>query len=183
MAETQLQESGNSRFAEDNAEPVVEAVVFPSLEPRKREYFQFFLFRSLELKSCYENIARMIRGTTQKKLLMNMVERKRVAERKLRAILGETNANSNLRERQVLSPFTQYMLSTDMRPVNSINEVFIFISKSEQKDLELYSRLADLEENPEIKNIFLEQTRVCRQHISSLEDDFAHMTLGGDLES
>jgi hypothetical protein len=70
----------------------------------------------------------------------------------------------------------KYILDTDLQPVNTITDVYGFISKKEQKEFELFDRLADLEENPEVKEIFLEQTRNCKEHISNLEMDFADLT-------
>ena len=162
--------------------PVVEAMVFSPDEPRKKDFVQFFLFRCREMRSCYENIARLIRGSAQKKLLANMAKRKKNHERSLLAVMENPAERADKEERQVLTPLVQYMLDTNLRNLTTINEVFVFISNKEKKELDLFSRLADLEEDTIVKTLFFEQSQACREHIAGLEDDFSHVSLGGTLE-
>ncbi len=181
MTEAEPQKNADSRTDFGAANPVTEAMVFSIEKAQHRDFYQFFLFRCQQLRSCYENMARMIRGTAQKSLLMNMAGRKREMEQKLRMSLGMNDAESAEGEESVLSPFVQYMLNCDMKPVNTINEVFIFISKKEQKELELYSRRADFEEDSGIQRLFIEQMHAVREHLRGLEEDFAHVTFVGAL--
>ncbi|HUI93499.1 MAG TPA: hypothetical protein VLX68_14735 [Chitinivibrionales bacterium] len=182
MPSDEKKEPKDSPPAGEKHAPVVEAVIFSQDEPRRNDFIQFFLFRCREMRWCYENIARLIRGSAQKKLLKNMAERKRNHERSLIAAMGNADEIMDKTERQVLSPFVQYMLDINLRNLTTINEVFIFISNKEKKELELFSKLADLEENDVIKGLFLEQSQACRGHLSGLDEDFSHVTLGGALE-
>jgi hypothetical protein len=182
MSDAQKQEEGNSDSGSTRNNSVVDAVVFSQSEIRKNDFLQFVFLRNEELISCYLNIIRRVRGSGQKKLLTNMVERKKESRKVVLRKLGKDDFSELLAADGNISSMTKYMLDTDLRPVNSIIDVFAFISKKEQKELELFSRLAELEENSEVKEIFLEQTGVCKEHIEDLEADFAHLRFGTVLE-
>jgi hypothetical protein len=159
-------------------EPRRDEVVFFQSEIRKKDFLQFVYFRNEEIISCYKNAVQRIRGSGQKKLLLDMIERKIKFKEKFLYELGGTGISLTLtgRTNSITSSAVKYILDTDLRPVNTITDVYGFISKKEQKELELFGKLADLEENPEVKEIFLDQTRICKEHIANLEMDFADLT-------
>jgi hypothetical protein len=157
--------------------PMFDTVVFHQSDIRKKDFLQFVFFRNEEIISCYQTAMHRIRGSGQKKLLSDMIERKnRIKENILEELAG-TGDSFTGKINCFASSDVKYLLDTDLRPVNSIIDVFSFISKKEQKELELFGRLADLEENPDVKEIFLEQSRICEEHISDLEIDFTNLTL------
>jgi rubrerythrin len=178
MSVVKNQETKNDRLNDTGTIPLVEAVIFSQTEIRKKDFIQFVLVRNDELASCYQNAAQRIRGSGQKKLLSNMLTRKKEVSEKLIQKLGQTEYSSSHTTGSIMSSAVQYMLDSDLRPVTTIIDVFIFMMKKEQKDLELFGRLADLEENVDVKEIFLQHTRVCKEHIGLLEVDFATLTVG-----
>jgi hypothetical protein len=177
IAEIQNQEIKTDHYSDTDNKPFVDAALFSKSTIRKIDFLQFVYFRNEELISCYQNAVQRVRGCSQKKLLATMLERKNNIKEKLHMELDGTVASFTGKTNRTTSSAVKYLLDTDLRPVNSIIDVFSFISKKEQKELELFSRLTDLEENPEVKEIFLEQSRICKEHISDLEIDFTNLTL------
>jgi hypothetical protein len=174
---TQKQEIRTSQYGEMGNGPGVDAVVFSQTEIRKKDFLIFVLLRNKELLSCYQNAAQRIRGSGQKKLLLNMVERKNQAEQQLVKKIGSSESPVQHSKDSILSSEMKYMLDTDLRPVNTVTDVFQFILKKEQKELDLFGRLADLEENSQVKKIFLDTIQVCKEHIGALETDYAPLAV------
>lgn len=126
--------------------------------------------------SCYQNAIQRLRGRGQKKLLGNMLERKNSIKQKFLGEIDATGISFTGKTNSITSSAVRYILDTDLRPVNTVVEVFTFVMKKEQKELELFVKLADLEENHDVKEIFLEQARICKEHIRNLETDFASLS-------
>jgi hypothetical protein len=175
ITDTQKQEIGTSLYGEMGNQPVDEAVVFSQTEIRKKDFLIFVLLRNNELLSCYQNAAQRIRGSGQKKLLLSMVERKKQAEQQVLKKLGSSESPVQRSTDSILPSVMQYMLDTDLRPVNTVTDVLQFMLKKEQKELDLFGRLSDLEENFEVKKIFLDHMLVCKEHIGALETDYVPM--------
>jgi rubrerythrin len=178
MSGVQNQKRGDDHRDDAAKKPVVNAVVFssPGTEIRKKDFLQFAFFRNEEIISCYQNVMQRIRGLGQKKLLGNMLERKNSIKQKFLGKIDATGISFSSRTSSITSSDVRYILDTDLRPVNTIVEVFTFVMKKERKELELFVKLADLEENHDVKEIFLEQARICKEHIRNLENDFASLS-------
>jgi rubrerythrin len=178
MSDVQNQKRGDDQRGDAAKKPVVNAVVFsaPASEIRKKDFLQFAFFRNEEMISCYQNAMQRLRGRGQKKLLGNMLERKNGIKDKFLREIDATGIFFTGKTNSITSSAVKYILDTDLRPVNTMVEVFTFVMKKERKELELFLKLADLEENQDVKEIFLEQASICKDHIRNLENDFASLT-------
>lgn len=177
MSDVQNQRESDDRHGDAADKTFVNAVVFSASasEVRKKDFLQFVFFRNEEIISCYQNAMQRIRGSGQKKLLTNMLERKNGIKVKFLRDFNTSGISFSSTTNGITSPAVKYILDTDLRPVNTVTDVFAFISRKERKELDLFGKLADLEENQEVKEIFLEQVRICKEHLRNVEADFASL--------
>jgi hypothetical protein len=120
----------------------------------------------------YENASRIVAEEHEKLFLATMAARKRTEAVRLRACYGECDScplenGGGPRHGSV----TKYMLDVNLRPISSSQEALRFASVKEHGTLELYSRLADLEENEEIRGLFVYLVGLQREHLDYIHGE------------
>ncbi len=133
---------------------------------------RFAIEQEIKAAELYEKYAGIVTGVGTKKMLEDMADMERGHEAKLKAF-KETNYDTLARIGDIPDlHVSDYLVEKDLNENSSIQDVFIFTMKAEQKAYELYSKLAAIELDLEKTHLFEELAEEEKQHKYSLEKEY-----------
>jgi rubrerythrin len=136
------------------------------------EIIKFAMGEEIKAAELYEKYAKTVKSQASRRLLEDMAKMEWGHETKLRRFL-ETGKNSLAKIGEVPNlKISDFLVGTKLTENSSIQDVFIFAMKAEQKAYELYSRLADLEPTVDTIRIFRELAQEEKKHKNDLEHEY-----------
>ncbi len=137
-----------------------------------QEAIKFAMGEEIKAAELYEKYAKYARSQASRRLLEDMAKMEWGHETKLRRFL-ETGKDSLARIGEVPNlKIADYLVETKLTETSSIQDVFIFAMKAEQKAFELYTRLADLEPTVDTIRLFRELAQEEKKHKNDLEREY-----------
>ena len=141
-----------------------------------RDYLRFAIQRAVESAGSYRNAAQMVNGDRRNLLYFMAGIKNRHA---ISLKINDPESGSSILENGhggKGASVTSYFLDVEFKPLDSLDEVFLFIFKNEQKNLSIYSRLSQLERDPEVRTLFLYLIQLQTSDIFRLESEFAKLS-------
>ena len=136
------------------------------------EIIKFAMGEEIKAAELYEKYAKFVRSQASRRLLEDMAKMEWGHETKLRRIL-ETGKDSLAKIGEVQNlKIADFLVETKLTENSSIQDVFIFAMKAEQKACELYTRLAELEPTVDTIRLFRELAQEEKKHKNDLEREY-----------
>jgi hypothetical protein len=156
-------------------------VLYPpeAVEKPIKQYLYFAFRRSLRDAEAYENAALGINENDERcKFFKEMADRKREEAEKLYLYYKSDGYRiiKDMKKRSIIS-HPHYEDLTHASQIASIEDTFSFAFKKEQCNLELYSKLAGLDDNSFTKILFDYLAHLQMGHISFIEKRFSLVNL------
>ncbi len=139
---------------------------------RFEDFVRFAIEQERAAAALYQAVAAGSASRSTRKVLAEMAEMEQVHEAKLRALLATGMASlpskGGVRDIQV----SDFMLDETLAPDAPVDQVFVFSMKAEQKAYELYTKLASLEIDGTVRELFesLAAEEQCHKH--DLEEQY-----------
>ena len=117
------------------------------------DFLRFSIRRSIESAELYESIERMVNAAEIKSFLKDMVDLKRYEAERLQhyhRLVGSKAYDSHPN----VSPSTKPKIKADLYSLTTMEAICRLALSHESGDLQLYLRLADLEEDAATKRLF-----------------------------
>ena len=155
---------------------VYEGLLWGSRNRIAGDYLRFAVKRAVEAAESYRNAALMVNGN-RRDLLYVMAGMKN--KQALTLKLHDPESGSSIlesREGGKNGSITGYFLDVEFKPLDNIDEVFLFIFKKEHKNLDIYNKLAQLERDPEVRTLFLYLIKLQTEDIFRLESEFTRLS-------
>jgi hypothetical protein len=147
-----------------------------------RDYLRFAIQRAVEGAESYRNAALMV-GGERRDLLFYMAGVKnkqaitlKIIDPDIGASIFESKASGKS------GSISNYFLDVEFRPLDNLDEVFLFLYKGEHKSLDIYTKLAQLERDPEVRTLFLYLIQLQTADIFRLESEFAKLSKREDVD-
>lgn len=148
-----------------------EAFLVMNDDPYMHDFLRFAIRRGLEAAESYANAARIVIWENQKTFFSDMAALKRADIERLRryhfdgrfSVLERDNHPS-------IGTVTMYMLDLEMNPIGSMEDACRFALKRELNDLQMYIRLAELEEDPLTKGLFCFLVELQKSHLHYVQN-------------
>jgi hypothetical protein len=141
-----------------------------------RDYLRFAIQRAVEAAGSYRNAAQIVNGERRNLLYFMAGIKNRHA---ISLKINDPESGSSILENgdgEKGASVTSYFLDVEFKPLDSLDEVFLFIFKNEQKNLSIYTRLSQLERDPEVRTLFLYLIQLQTSDIFRLESEFAKLS-------
>jgi rubrerythrin len=141
-------------------------------ETRFNDFLEFAIGNEIEAALLYEKYAGMAAFPAQKRLLEKMAVMERGHEAALKKVVAGNQSSLPSQPVPEDLHLADFLVDGPLSPDSSIEEVLIFSIKAEQKAFDLYSRLADLEEEPATKALLMKLAGEEKRHKFDLESQF-----------
>lgn len=139
---------------------------------RVEEIFKFAIGEEIKAAELYEKNAAIIQDAGAQRMLEEMALMERGHEQKLRKF-EETGKDTLVKIGEVPDlQISDFLVEKELTEDSSIQDVFIFAMKAEQKAFELYTRLAGLEVSTDTVRLFRELAEEERKHKLDLESEY-----------
>jgi rubrerythrin len=140
------------------------------LENSIKQYLYFAFRRSLRDAESYKNAASSMPDDDRFAFLMEMAQRKQEEAEKLYGFYKSDGFHvlKNIHKRSIIS-IPHYQAAGDFLQITSMEETYVFALKKEQNNFNLYSKLADLDNNPNTKILFQYLSQLCLNHVGFIE--------------
>ena len=139
---------------------------------RVEEIIKFAIGEEIKAAELYEKYAKIIKEPGAEQLLNAMSFMERGHEQKLRK-LEETGSDTLAKIGEVSDlQISDFLVEKELTEESSLQDVFIFAMKAEQKAFELYTRLAELEISTDTVRLFRELAEEERKHKLDLESEY-----------
>lgn len=139
---------------------------------RIEEIIKFAIGEEIKAAELYEKNAKTVKEPGAQRMLEDMALMERGHEQKLRKF-EETGADTLARIGEVADlQISDFLVEKVLTEDSSIQDVFIFAMKAEQKAFELYTRLAELEASTDTVRLFRELAEEERRHKLDLESEY-----------
>ena len=150
---------------------VQEAFLIMNDSPYLRDFLRFAIRRSLEAAESYENASHMVIWEEVKTFFLGMAALKRYEVERLQRYHYDGRFNSLERDNgSSISGMTMYMLDMEMKPVCGMEDACRFALKNELTNYQIYMRLADLEQDPVTKELFLFLVELQKAHLQYVQN-------------
>lgn len=137
------------------------------------DYLDFTVKQLNQVIVCYDKISRTILDAEQKRLIEFITHIKRKTLEKLRTVHNHYNIENS--SSYNYCSLTDYLADINVKPMSTIDETFLFLFKKERAFLDLYTKLAKLEEDTDTKRFFYFIVEEIRDHIRLLGTEFKSM--------
>jgi rubrerythrin len=139
---------------------------------RFRDFIQLAIDNEIAAAELYEKYSGIVSVQSGKKLLESMALMERGHEKKLKEFLK--TGTSWFSKIGILDDMhiSDYMDGPELTENSSVQDVFVFAMKSEQKAYELYARLGLLETDSLVKNLFTTLADEEKKHKHDLEAEY-----------
>ena len=139
---------------------------------RIEEIIKFAIGEEIKAAELYEKSAKVVKETGAQRMLEEMALMERGHELKLKKF-EETGGDTLARIGDVADlQISDFLVEKELSEGSSIQDVFIFAMKAEQKAFELYTRLAGLEVTTDSVGLFMELAEEERKHKMDLESEY-----------
>ena len=136
------------------------------------EIIKFAIGEEIKAAELYEKYAAIIQDAGAKRMLEEMALMERGHERKLRNF-EETGRDTLAKIGEIPDlQISDFLVEKELTEDSSIQDVFIFAMKAEQKAFELYTKLAELEVSTGTVRLFRELAEEERKHKLDLEGEY-----------
>ncbi|MBD3243622.1 MAG: hypothetical protein GF331_23735 [Chitinivibrionales bacterium] len=139
---------------------------------RFEDFVKFAIGQERAAAELYEKHAGGSVSRSTRKVLTEMAGMERTHEARLRTLLATGMASfpskGGVRDMHV----SDYMLDEELAPDAPIDKVFVFAMKAEQKAYELYARLATLEVDSTVHELFESLAAEEQRHKRDLEEQY-----------
>ena len=167
---TTLSNTTKKSSAAISPEQMQTASPFHMPEKPIKQYLYFAFRRSLRDSESYEKAAANMPDDDRRAFLAEMTHRKREEAEKLQLYYRADGkwAIQSMKKRSIIS-HPHYAADPDFSAISSIEDTYSFAFAREHNNLNLYSKLADLDNNPFSKILFHYLSRLQIDHISFIE--------------
>lgn len=136
---------------------------------------QFAIEQEIDAAELYEKYAVIVKDRGTKRLLEEMAVMEREHEQRLKKF-KETSRDLFVRIGEVPDMhISDYLVEKELTENSSIQDVFIFAMKAEQKAYELYSRLSIIEPDLDKLHLFEELAEEEKKHKLDLETEYENI--------
>jgi rubrerythrin len=139
---------------------------------RFQDFLDFAISNEIDAATLYEKYAAAIVSAPGKKLLTEMAAMERGHEKRLKnfkekgvAYFSKMGVINDLH-------ISDFMVDVTITPSSSLQEVFVFSMKAEEKAFELYSKLAEFELDDQSKALFKALASEEKKHKHDLESQY-----------
>jgi rubrerythrin len=144
---------------------------------RLEDFVAFAIEQEIKAAQLYEKYAAVVDSRTARQLLKEMAAMEREHEAKLRDFLATGRMFiSKIGELTDLH-IGDYLVDASVNATSTVEEVFVFAMKAEQKAYDLYTKLALLEENGQLKRLFASLATEEKKHKFDLEKEYEKLFL------
>lgn len=146
------------------------------IQSRYSELIQFALKNEREASKLYQKYAAIVTSNTTKKLLLEMAAMEREHEKILKNFSHKVPASSGsspMDDVHVADFFVQIQINEN----STVQDVFTFAIQAEQKAIELYSQLSNLESDSTVKKMFSDLAVQEKGHKNGLEKEYEQVFL------
>lgn len=135
----------------------------------------FAIDQENDAANLYEQYAQKSKSRSTRELLLSMAKEERSHEQKLKNYL--TDRSESFPEIDSVQDLhvSDYMVPTPINENSSIDQVYTFSMKCEEKANALYTKLAEMENDREAKRILLSLAEEEKKHKIKLESDYEEM--------
>lgn len=156
----------------------------PSKNNPLADYVHFALHRCTEAADAYANAARVVPRGLRSLFLSTLAIAKREQALSLRQLLrGECYLLDPVRGGSVhenpAPSVVSYLLDVGLKPVSSLMDIFSFAIKRERKTLDLYAKLAELEDDPDVESLLEYLVTLQRAQVNYTETLFSQLMQAG----
>ena len=139
---------------------------------RIEEIIKFAIGEESKAAELYEKYAKIIKEPGGKQLLTEMALMERGHGQKLRNF-EETGSDTLAKIGDVPDlKISDFLVEKELTEESSLQDVFIFAMKAEQKAFELYTKLAELEVSTDTVKLFRELAEEEKKHKLDLESEY-----------
>jgi len=139
---------------------------------RIEDIIKFAMGEEIKAAELYEKYAKIVKEPGAQRMLDDMALMERGHEQKLRKF-EKTGADTLAKIGEVADlQISDFLVEKELTEDSSIQDVFIFAMKAEQKAFELYTRLAELEVSTDTVRLFRELAEEERKHKLDLESEY-----------
>jgi hypothetical protein len=148
------------------------------------DYIHFALHRCTEAADAYANAARVVPRGLRSLFLSTLAIAKREQALSLRQLLRgdcyllEPATGTNAHATPAPS-IVSYLLDVGLKPVSSLMDVFSFALKRERKTYDLYAKLAELEDDADVKSLLEYLVRLQQTQLTYTETLFSQLMQAG----
>ena len=139
---------------------------------RFKDFVQFAIEQEVNAYTLYERYAEVVKSRPAKQLLNEMAQMERSHEEKLRKFADQGVAYFSRIGELEDAHLSDYMVPTVLTETSSIEDVFVFAMKAEEKAHELYSALSRLETDETTKTLFRNLAAEEKKHRHDLETEY-----------
>jgi rubrerythrin len=139
---------------------------------RFKDFVQFAIDNEVEAARLYEKYALVAKQASSKKLLKDMAAMERGHEARLKEFLKSGSAYFSKIGVIADLHVSDFMVASELSESSTIEEVFVFAMKAEQKANELYAKLGSLETDANVKKVFLALADEEKKHKYDLEKEY-----------
>lgn len=139
---------------------------------RLQDFIDFAIQNEIDAAELYERYSNLVKSKPQKELLKSLGSMERSHAQRLRDFhSGAPLVFANAVEASDMQ-ISDYQVDVRLNEYSTLEDVFVFAMKSEQKAYELYTGLANLEEDPHIKMLFHGLAQDEKGHKALLEGEY-----------
>ncbi|MBD3316510.1 MAG: hypothetical protein GF344_12045 [Chitinivibrionales bacterium] len=148
------------------------------------DYIHFALHRCTEAADAYANAARVVPRGLRSLFLSTLAIAKREQALSMRQLFrGDCYLLSSTREENARNgqapSMVSYLLDVGLKPVSSLMDVFSFAIKREQKTLDLYTKLSELEDDPDVRTLLNYLVKLQRSQVTYTETLYRRLVQAG----
>ncbi len=141
-------------------------------EHRFLDFIDFAIHQEIEAANLYELYAAKVSSRSARELLSRMAAVEREHQRKLEEF-RRTGENRFPEDRKVADlHIADFMAAPMLTKESAIADVYAFAMRAEQKAFELYTRLAGLELDPAVRELFERLAAEEKKHKHDLESEY-----------
>ncbi len=141
-----------------------------------RDYLRFAIQRAVGSAESYRNAAQIV-GGDRRGLLYFMAGHKNRQAISLK--INDPDSGFSIFEsgtNGTSGSVASYFIDTEFKPLDTLDEVFLFIFRKEHKSLDIYIKLAQLERDLEVRTLFLYLIQLQTEDIFRLESEFTKLS-------
>jgi rubrerythrin len=139
---------------------------------RFEDFLQFAIEQEREAARLYEQNAVQVQSRSARELLLQMAAMERAHQQLLEEVARRGTAAFPLLGEISDMQLAHFVVDFKLTPQSSLEEVFLFAIKAEQKAATLYARLAQLELDEDTRALFERLVREEQGHKNQLEAEF-----------
>jgi rubrerythrin len=139
---------------------------------RFEDFLQFAIEQEREAAALYHRQSELVESRTARELLKEMAAMEKEHERILLSVAQDGESEFSRLDDMTDMRLADFIVDAKLTAQSSIEDVFLFSIKAEQKAVNLYSRLAELELEPKTRQLFERLVKEEQKHKLDLESEF-----------